>query len=140
MSGSSGRPAAPASPGPAPATAAVPAVTEFLVCVYYRVAADALDAVIDAVRDIQRGIARDASEVRTELHVRSAQPVTGTPSGAPDADATLMETYRLAERASEPRLAAFLDLLADRMQPLAPRVHGIRHVEVFRPCVSSASR
>lgn len=119
-------------------------MTECLVCVYYRVAAADLDAVIAAVRDIQRGITAREPGAAAELLVRSAHPSTGDADrGAPagrtpstTADPTLMETYRLDARTAGPRLEAFLAMLAGRMQVLAPRLRGERHVEVFLPCAS----
>jgi hypothetical protein len=120
-------------------------VTDVMVCVYYRVAAPELAAVIATVRDIQRGITRDDPGVAAELLLRSDHFLPGdpapptAPAAAPPnktADPTLMETYRLDARTTEPRLDAFLARLAALAQPLAPRLRGDRHVEVFRPCAS----
>jgi len=120
-------------------------VTYFLVCVYYKVDAAGLDAAIATVRDIQRGVAAGEPAVQPELLLRSAHLPAGddasdaTPSGTSShktADPTLMETYRLEARTSEPELDAFLARLAGLAQALAPRLRGDRHVEVFRPCAS----
>jgi hypothetical protein len=116
-----------------------------MVCVYYRVEASELEAVIAMVRDIQRGITRDDPQVGAELLLRSdhfspGDPAPPTASAADSsnktADPTLMETYRLDAPTTEPRLDAFLARLADRTLPLASRLRGHRHVEVFRPCAS----
>lgn len=120
-------------------------VTDFLVCVYYRVDASQRDAAIATVRDIQRGVATAGTVVRTELLLRSAHLPAGgdasdaTSSGASSpktADPTLMETYRLDARTTEPELEAFLARLAGLAMSLAPCLRGDRHVEVFRPCAS----
>ena len=126
------------------ASPAGPAVTDCLVCVYYKVGAADLDAVIATVRDIQRGITARDPGVTAELLLRSAHPSTG--DGAPaastghppptTADPTLMETYRLDARTAGLRPDAFLATLAGHMQVLGPRLRGERHVEVFLPCAS----
>lgn len=126
-------------------------MTDCLVCVYYKVDRPALDAHIAAVRELQRALAREAPGLAAELLLRSEHSEVTRPSTSPSSDGTsarqaalsfpipdptLMETYRLAAPVDEASLAAFLARLDGLARPLAPRVRGDRHVEVFRPCVS----
>ena len=58
----------------------------------------------------------------------------------PGADATVMETYRLALPAAagaeaDAVVRAFLDTLESASSPLASLLRGARHVELFAPCV-----
>ena len=124
-----------------------------LVCVWYRVARSDADAVIRAVRDIQRGLEGHVALVDAEILLRSdvpdpgaapatppasasTAPMTAQPPAGPAGDATLMETYRLRAGTADTQRAAFLAMLEAHAAPLATRVIGTRHVEVFLPCAS----
>jgi hypothetical protein len=136
-----------------------------LVCVYYRVAAGDSQRVISSVREFQRTLqqSRGVNEAEVLLRcdlpspgsfassaslpdartasVRSLDPPTGRdPHVAPDADATVMETYRLPLPASagsdaDAVVRAFLATLETASLPLAGLLRGARHVELFAPCV-----
>ena len=59
----------------------------------------------------------------------------------PGADATVMETYRLALPAAagadaDAAVRAFLALLETASPPHASLLRGARHVELFAPCAS----
>ncbi len=133
-----------------------------LVCVYYRVAAGDSERVISAVREFQRTLARRDGVKEVEVLLRCDLPSQESPATPPDArtasvpaldpptdldarvdrgaDATVMETYRLALPAAagaeaEDVARAFLDTLQAASVPLASLLRGIRHVELFAPCV-----
>jgi hypothetical protein len=132
-----------------------------LVCVYYRVAAGDSPRVISTVREFQRTLQDSDGVEGVEVLLRcgltpeassAAPPDARTPSvrsldppPGPDArvdrgaDATVMETYRLALPAAAGSQAdavvrAFLDMLEAAALPLAGLVRGARHVELFSPC------
>ncbi len=127
-----------------------------LVCIWYRVPAAGADAVIRAVRDIQRDLvahggppALAAAEILLRSDVpapgagpaappapESTAPMSASPPAGPAGDATLMETYRLHPGTTAAQREAFLATLDALVAPLAPRVNGTRHVEVFLPCAS----
>ena len=133
-----------------------------LVCVYYRVAAGDCAHVISAVREFQRTLAlRDGvkeaevllrcdlpshESAATSHDARTASVPTPDPPGGLDArvdagaDATVMETYRLALPApsgsqADATVRAFLGALEAASVPLASLLRGPRHVELFAPCV-----
>jgi hypothetical protein len=136
-----------------------------LVCVYYRVARGDAARAIAVVREFQRTL--DAHVALREAQVllrfglppadvspapvphRSSAPLSGTPTPdaaadatTVDADATLMETYRLAlpDAAGTVRadaaVRAFLAALEGSAGPLAAVARSPRHVELFAPCAS----
>jgi hypothetical protein len=135
-----------------------PGVEQLLVCVYYRVGRGDVAHAIARVRDIQRTLAGRFDGLRAQVLVRcevrtgpgpGAPRDTGAATAAPAAaaDDTLMETYHLplsAARAHSapaavidtPEAALLLQALEDAARPLAPLLHGARHVEVFLPCAS----
>ena len=98
--------------------------------VYYRVHPDDLPAVCSAVHHFQSGL-------------RAAQPALIArllrQSPGNDGLLTLMETYALAdERPPLPDAAAevtWVEWLAPLAQTLAPWLRGLRHIEIFQPCV-----
>ena len=125
-----------------------------LVCVYYRVASDHSARVISTVREFQRtlhagsGVREAEVLLRCDLpsaepapddHAPHVSPLAPPPSGA---DATVMETYRLALPARPATAAAtavvrdFLDALETAASPLAGLLRGPRHVELFTSCAS----
>ena len=136
-----------------------------LVCVYYRVAAGDSQRVISAVREFQRTLLAGDGAAGAEVLLRcdlpspvstdptasqpdvrtSSLPAHDPPPGAdarvePGADATVMETYRLALPAvAGPDVDAvvrhFLATLETAWQPIASLLRGARHVELFAPCV-----
>jgi hypothetical protein len=132
----------------APDPKAATGVTDVMVCVYYRVAAPDLAAAIATARDIQRGLSGGDRRIASELLLRSGHPSHGEPAmetpptaatspvRQAQAEATLMEIYRLDAHPGEPSLAAFLARLAEGARALSPLLRSDRHVEVFRPCVS----
>jgi len=140
---------------------------EMLICVYYRVAAGDSQRVISGVREFQRTLPAGSGVKSAEVLLRCDLPLPASvnfsdssaslpdartasipshdpPSGAdarvePGADATVMETYRLALPAAAGPYAdtvvrAFLATLATAAQPLAGALRGARHVELFAPC------
>ncbi len=125
-----------------------------LVCIYYRVAAADAERTILAVREFQRTLAGHVGLSGSEVLLRFGLPNAATapdpvPASSsvpvpdvPDADATLMETYRLAlpAPAGSPRadaaVAAFLAALEARAAAVLSLVRGTRHVELFAPCAS----
>ena len=133
-----------------------------LVCVYYRVAAGDSPRVISAVREFQRTLQQRGDVDEAEVLLRCDLPSQESPASLPDvrtasvpspvqpadpdarvdagADATVMETYRLALPAAagadaDAVVRAFLDALEAASLPLASRLRGARHVELFAPCV-----
>jgi hypothetical protein len=132
---------------------------EWLVCVYYRVAADDSQRVISAVREFQRTLRPGGGASDAQVLLRcdlpsplpsapppddrpASRPTPPPPSGAVDpvAEATVMETYRLAPAAADgpdadALLPAFLAALESAALPLAGLLRGARHVELFAPCV-----
>ena len=113
-----------------------------LVCVYYKVAADRCDAMIAAVREIQRSVAALPCAPEAELHLRSisfssplraAVPTPSDAAMASTGECTLMETYRLSDVAGIEPLLSVLDAQSQR---LAPMLTGSRHLELFTPCAS----
>ena len=132
-----------------------------LVCVYYRVAAGDSQRVISAVREFQRTLQRrdgvGEAEVLLRCDLPSPEPSASLPDARtasvpspvqladPDApvdagaDATVMETYRLALPAAgadaDAVVRAFLGALQAASLPLASLMRGARHVELFAPCV-----
>jgi len=141
---------------------------EMLVCVYYRVAAGDSQRVISGVREFQRtllpGSGVNSAEVllRCDLpslvSIASLAPSASLPDAViasipahdppldadarvePGADATVMETYRLALPATagpdaDSAVCAFLATLEAAAQPLAGALRGARHFELFAPCV-----
>ena len=149
-------------------TAARPEPDEhpLLVCVYYRVASADAGSVIPAVREFQRtlhghvGLVDVQVLLRFELpnvaasaapvSARSPAPSSGTPTASsraatpptPAADATLMETYRLAlpapagSPAADAAVHAFLAALDDAASRIAGLLRSARHIELFAPCAS----
>jgi len=129
-----------------------------LVCVYYRVAADDRERVISGVREFQRTLRPGGHVEEAQVLLRCAQPSSVTPGTPPDdrtdsshdpepaagpdaaADATVMETYRLALPPaggdSDARVRAFLTMLEAAFAPHASLLRGARHVELFAPCAS----
>ena len=133
-----------------------------LVCVYYRVAAGDSPRVISAVREFQRTLRRRDGVDEAQVLLRCDLPSQESPASPPDvrtapvpspvqpadpdarvdagADATVMETYRLALPAAagagaDAVVRAFLVALEAASQPLASLLRGARHVELFAPCV-----
>ncbi len=133
-----------------------------LVCVYYRVAACDSQRVISTVREFQRTLQQGSGVKEVEVLLRcdlpsressatlpDARPATlpspDPPTGHdarvdPGADATVMETYRLALPAAagaeaDAVVRAFLATLEAASVPLASLLRGARHVELFAPCV-----
>lgn len=128
-----------------------------LVCVYYRVAAGDAPRVIPEVREFQRtlrpGTVADGAEVllRCDLPLQASSfpPPDARPAFAPsqpdrvdpDADATVMETYRLTLPAAagpdaDAVVGSFLAALETASRPVARFLRGARHVELFAPCAS----
>ena len=137
-----------------------------LLCIYYRVAAADAESVISTVREFQRTLRSDVrlSDVQVLLRCglpnaaaspdsvsdRPIAPAAALPASAPpasafptaEADATLMETYRLALPAAYPTGAsdaivrAFLERLEAAARPISALLRGERHVELFAPCAS----
>jgi hypothetical protein len=126
-----------------------------LVCVYYRVAAGDSRRVISAVREFQRTLHRQHGGMEAEVLLRcdlpseappdARPPSTDSPdppaSAEPDADATVMETYRLPWTAAagpdaDAALRAFLATLETLSEPISGLLRGARHVELFAPCAS----
>ena len=130
-----------------------------LVCVYYRVDVADLPIAIALVRDFQRILRERFAGLVTEVLVRcEARPAAEIAAVTPGseatsrattqaADATLMETYRLPPPAASaarpvrvppapPVASGLLLALGTEAAPLAPLLHGPRHVEVFTPCAS----
>lgn len=120
---------------------------DLLVCVYYRVGPADADLAIGRVREFQRTLQRRFPGTRAEVLLRSDQNSPRAPDAVPtapadpseplraghlDADATLMETYRLALPAAGTQ--AFLAELAACASTLAGLLRGERHAELFRPC------
>ena len=133
-----------------------------LVCVYYRVAAGDSQRVISGVREFQRTLAHgggvDEAQVLLRCDLPPQLPSAALPDARPSsvsahhpptgldarvdpaADATVMETYRLALPAAAGPYAdavvrVFLDALAAAALPLASLLRGARHVELFAQCV-----
>ena len=132
---------------------------QMLVCVYYRVGVSDAPRVISQVREFQRTLLRsqalDDAQVLLRcdlpLHASPLPPsddrapdVSSTPSPGrvdPDADATVMETYRLPLPAfagpdADAVVRRFLGTLETAAQPIAASLRGTRHVELFAPCAS----
>ena len=130
---------------------------ELLVCVYYRVAHADAARVISAVREFQRTLHSDPPVNSAQVLLRCDLPSPASiaplpdarapslhpaqPSAVdPDADATVMETYRLSlptpGAPADAALRAFLATLEKASQPHADRLRGARHVELFAPCAS----
>jgi hypothetical protein len=141
---------------------------EMLICVYYRVAGGDSQRVISGVREFQRTLLQGSEVKSAEVLLRCDLPLpasinfSDTPASLPDArtasipshdppsdadarvapgaDATVMETYRLALPAAagpdaDAVVRAFLATLGAAAQPLAGALRGARHVELFAPCV-----
>jgi hypothetical protein len=133
-----------------------------LVCVYYRVAAGDSQRVISDVREFQRTLRRGGGAHEGEVLLRCGLPPESPPASPPDArtpsvnshdppsgldarvdpgaDATVMETYRLDLPASagaeaDAVVRAFLDALEAASLPHCSLLRGVRHVELFAPCV-----
>ena len=134
-----------------------PRATEMLVCVYYRVAAGDSQRVISAVREFQRTLPSRGGPHQAQVLLRfdlpSPAPLVAPPDDRPesrhdplapgppdpDADATVMETYRLAlPLAGGPEtdtvVRTFLATLEAAFAPHAGVLRGARHVELFAPC------
>lgn len=121
-----------------------------LVCVYYRVAAADAPRANTAVREFQRELLERVPALRAETLLRFDLPTAAPLPDAPaapepphaDADATLMETYRLpapdapGSAAADAALRQFLHTLETASRGLAGLLRGSRHVELFAPCVS----
>ena len=133
-----------------------------LVCVYYRVAACDSQRVISGVREFQRTLRQSSGVNEAEVLLRCALPSPLSPASPPDdrpaslhdneppagvdalvdpdADATVMETYRLALPPAGPPadavVRAFLASLDSAFAPHASLLRGARHVELFAPCAS----
>ena len=128
-----------------------------LVCIYYRVAACDSQRVISGVREFQRTLRQSSGVDEAEVLLRCALPSAISPASLPDArpaspatnepppgtepgaDATVMETYRLALPAAAGPEAdavgrAFLEVLETASVPHARLLRGTRHVELFAPC------
>jgi len=127
-----------------------------LVCVYYRVAAGDRERVISGVREFQRTLRPGGPVEEAEVLLRCAHLPSVTPGTPPDdrtdashdpepaagpdatAEATVMETYRLALPPAggdqEASVRAFLTTLETAFAPHASLLHGARHVELFAPC------
>ena len=140
----------------------VPAEHPLLVCVYYRVAAADAQRAISAAREFQRtlpahvapadaqvllrfelpNVAAPPDPVSAPVSARSLAPSSSTPAALSAADATLMETYRLAlpapagSPAADAALRAFLAALDIASTSIAGLLRSTRHVELFAPCVS----
>jgi len=136
---------------------------ELLVCIYYRVAVGDSRRVIAAVREFQRTLRQDIGASEAQVLLRCALPPDDPSDPPPDdrtaplplpeppagadarvdaaADATVMETYRLALPAAagpgrDAALRAFLATLESAAAPFAGLLRGARHVELFAPCAS----
>ena len=129
-----------------------------LVCVYYRVAACNSQRVISTVREFQRTLHPGADLIEVEVLLRCDLPRQDSPAAPPDArtsiaspdpaagidadaEATVMETYRLRLPApagpdADDAVRAFLGTLETAARPLAGLLRGARHVELFVPCAS----
>ncbi len=130
-----------------------------LVCVYYRVAAGDAPRVIPEVREFQRTLRPATVADGAEVLLRCDLPLQDSPPSQPDvrapavpsppdhadpgadADATVMETYRLPLPAqvgpdADAVVRDFLATLETAAQPVARFVRGARHVELFAPCAS----
>jgi len=132
-----------------------------LVCVYYRVARADCQPVISAVREFQRTLRQSRGVDDVQVLLRCDLPSPVSPASLPDdrtasvhapgpaagadalvdaaADATVMETYRLAlPLAGGPEtdavVRAFLTTLEAAFAPHAGVLRGARHVELFAPC------
>ncbi len=126
-----------------------------LVCVYYRVATGDSGRVISGVREFQRTLRPDSGVQDAQVLLRCDLPSAVSPASLPDdriasppdhapaadaaADATVMETYRLAlppagGRESDTVVRAFLTTLETAFAPHASLLRGARHVELFAPC------
>jgi hypothetical protein len=135
-----------------------------LVCVYYRVAARDSQRVISSVREFQRTLAQGCGVNEAEVLLRCdlPSPVSLASSTSPpdvraaslpsldpptasdarvaaDADATVMETYRLplpvaAGSNADGVVRALVATLESAAVPLAGLLRGDRHVELFVPC------
>ena len=128
-----------------------------LVCVYYRVAACDSQRVISGVREFQRTLRQASGVNEAEVLLRCALPSPVSPASLPDdrpaslhtnepppgidpaADATVMETYRLALPSTDGAqtdavVRAFLATLESAFAPHASLLRGARHVELFAPC------
>ena len=130
-----------------------------LVCVYYRVAAGDRGRVISGVREFQRTLRQSSGVEDAQVLLRCDLPSAVSPASLPDdrtasphdlepaadapvdaaADATVMETYRLAlppagGRGSDTVVRAFLTSLEAAFAPHAGLLRGARHVELFAPC------
>ena len=125
-----------------------------LVCVYYRVAAGDRERVISGVREFQRTLRPGSHVEEAEVLLRCGLPPSVTPGSPPDdrtdsshdpepaadaaADATVMETYRLALPPAggdqEASVRAFLTMLETALAPHASLLRSVRHVELFAPC------
>ena len=133
-----------------------------LVCVYYRVAACDSQRVISGVREFQRTLRQGSGANEAEVLLRCGLPSPLSPASPPDerpasphiepppgiddpvdpdAEATVMETYRLSLPAAAGAQAdavvrAFLATLETAFAPQACLLRGARHVELFAPCAS----
>ena len=131
-----------------------------LVCVYYRVATGDSGRVISAVREFQRTLRQGSGVDEAQVLLRCSLPSPDSPASLPDdrtasshapgpaagadapvdaaADATVMETYRLALPPAggdrDARVRAFLITLETAFAPHASLLRGARHVELFAPC------
>ena len=132
-----------------------------LVCVYYRVAASDSGRVISGVREFQRTLRPGSAVEEAQVLLRCDLPSPVSPASLPDdriaslhepgpaagadapvdaaADATVMETYRLAlplagGRETDSVVRAFLTMLETAFAPHASLLRGARHVELFAPC------
>jgi hypothetical protein len=118
------------------------AAPEVLVCVYYRVAASEAQRARGLVREFQRGLAGRVPALRAETLVRFDLSAEALPGPADEADATLMETYRLPltdapdSAGAQAELRRFLHTLDAASQGLSGLLRGARHVELFAPCAS----
>jgi hypothetical protein len=110
--------------------------------VYYRVAAADAGRARALVREFQRGLAGRVPALGVETLLRFDLSAAAPPGPADDADATLMETYRLplpdapGSASAQAELRRFLHTLDDASQPLSGLLRGARHVELFAPCAS----
>lgn len=132
-----------------------------LVCVYYRVAAADCARVISGVREFQRTLRPGSGVDEAQVLLRCGLPSPVSPASLPDdrtasphapglaagadapvdaaADATVMETYRLAlppagGPQSDTLVRTFLTTLETAFAPHAGVLRGARHVELFAPC------
>ena len=132
-----------------------------LVCVYYRVATGDSGRVISGVREFQRTLRPGSAVEEAQVLLRCDLPSPVSPASLPDdriaslhepgpaagadapvdaaADATVMETYRLAlplagGRETDSVVRAFLTMLETAFAPHASLLRGARHVELFAPC------